>query len=174
MWQAKCLKGRLSLPCPRSDLEGGSGGLRGQNSLNCCSDSNLLWLEVLQAQDLVLVWGREESVPWRNGIWVDARDKAWGRRQSIEQSGPRSFGLTQASVLEAFTQPWEREPNTTQLAVCPESQPQPAPLGRELGGGESCWEGLVSGIGSWLTGGWEGSLAVRVPVPAHCVPGDLA
>lgn len=27
------------------------------------------------------LWGREESVPWRNGIWVDARDKAWGRRE---------------------------------------------------------------------------------------------
>lgn len=45
------------------------------------SDSSLLGQDVPLAQRSLSLWGREESVPWRNRIWVDARDKAWGWRE---------------------------------------------------------------------------------------------
>lgn len=85
--------------------------------------------------------GREEPVPWRNRIWVDARDTLGGGGRGVEQSGPGSCESLDllTYVLEAFPQPWEREPSPGPVGRV---SSEPAPLGTQGGwdpaGRDSC------------------------------------
>ena len=85
--------------------------------------------------------GREEPVPWRNRIWVDARDTLGGGGRGVEQSGPGSCESLDllTYVLEAFLQPWERELSPGPVGRVSSG---PAPLGTRGGwdpaGRDSC------------------------------------
>lgn len=60
------------------------GVLRRQSTQDCCWVTLVSFGRALhRLRGACPLWDREEeeSVPWRNRIWADARDKAWGRRE---------------------------------------------------------------------------------------------
>ena len=120
--------------------QAGTGGLRGQTCCQAVTPVSSGW-SFHRLRGSCLCGGREEPVPWRNRIWVDARDMLGGGGRGVEQSGPGSYESLDllTYVLEAFPQPWGREPSSEPVG---RASSRPAPLGTRGGwdpvGRDSC------------------------------------